>query len=64
MEKTTNITYSEIFNDSLFDNINPKDNIIEVKNLSVYEYIIISIFILLLIFYSIFNPTTTTRLRV
>lgn len=64
MEKTTNITYLEIFNSSLIDNINPKDNIIEVKNLSVYEYIIISIFILLLIFYSIFNPTTTTRLRV
>ena len=64
MEKTTNITYSEIFNDSLFDNINPKDNIIEVKNLSVDEYIINSIFILLLIFYRIFSPTTTTRLRV
>lgn len=64
MERTTNITYLEIFNSSLLVNIDPKENIIQVKNLSVYEYIIISIFILLLIFYSIFNPTTTTRLRV
>ena len=41
MERTTNITYLEIFNSSLFVNIDPIDNIIKVNNLSAYEFIII-----------------------